>query len=83
MDNLTLMGDVLGALTARSDKYSWTVRRRFNALPEDVREVVERRYRRHVRACESNGIEPDTSYWIAEAIDEAGREQEAVSGENE
>jgi hypothetical protein len=60
-------GLVLAAMSDRSNPYQVRARRAYERLSDAQRGRIDRRFARHVRACESLGVDPDPQ-WVCEAV---------------
>jgi hypothetical protein len=58
---------VLDAMDDRSNPYQVRARRAYQKLSDDQRASIDRGFSRHLRACNSLGIDPDPQ-WVCEAV---------------
>lgn len=58
---------IADAMADRSNPYQVRARRAYQRLSDEQRQVIDRGFRRHMRACENLGVDPDPQ-WVCEAV---------------
>jgi hypothetical protein len=58
---------IADAMADRSNPYQVRARRAYQRLSVEQRQVIDRGFARHLRACENLGVTPDPQ-WVCEAV---------------